>query len=61
VDYKDTDICVCGHMKSTHNINIGWKGYCFICFDPSNIDLRKHEFKLDNLKYIERVAKEKGI
>ena len=58
---KATDECVCGHMRSTHNINARWTGYCFICLDPSDMNVRKHDFRLDNLSYIEKLAKERKL
>lgn len=57
------DYCVCGHEEQVHQ-----SGYpeaqllpiCFNCIDYSEKDAF-HEFKLDNLKYIEQEAKRQGI
>lgn len=63
--------CICGHLKTYHEINrIGYnnptgvpKQWCSECwlFNQKNGINNLHDFKLDNLKYIEQLAKEKGL
>jgi hypothetical protein len=53
--------CVCGHLKERH-INRS----CLACWDTQemfSIRLQKarHLFKLDNLAYVEQVARAKGL
>ncbi len=58
---KDTDICICGHSKVLHEIGDAWKGHCLFCFGVEYDLKRGHKFQLNNLDYIERLAKEKGL
>ena len=58
------EYCVCGHSHWEHRLSEPNKfPYCQICL---NIDGAAriqiwHEFKLDNLRLIEDLAKEKGL
>lgn len=53
MEYKDTDICVCGHSKQEH-----YEDEDPVCIDCANSgkgwDAMWHEFKLNNLKYLEQ-------
>ena len=52
--------CVCGHLSSEHKAR--WKNR--ECVDTMDICLKClycMEFKLDNLAYVEQVAKAKGL
>lgn len=56
------DKCVCGHMRMVHPDNDAWKGYCIFCFgEEFDIENGQHYFRLDNLSYIERLAKERKL
>jgi hypothetical protein len=59
--------CVCGHLKKEHNFepyevlgpeysNYAYCNYC-IRFKAERV----HPFKLDNLTYVEQVARAKGL
>lgn len=72
MDIKETDRCVCGDEKLWHvaiDVNIRTYlpiPYCAYCFSserykPENYNLGFHEFKLNNLDYIERLAKERNL
>jgi hypothetical protein len=52
--------CVCGHFKRDHSgIYIA---VCDACLQMLNPPIHwKHKFKLDNLAYVERLAKERGL
>jgi hypothetical protein len=54
--------CVCGHLKKDHDEGYS-KGYCGICYNKltirqlnSNDTSWHHEFKFDNLKYLEQLS-----
>lgn len=59
-------ICKCGHLESKHRRDNAKDMYCSECWDnittPKNplykIDCVYHNFKLDNLKYLEQKYKE---
>lgn len=62
----DNFICICGHSKKKHRRDrIGDNLYCFLCWDilsseaPSpklvQVEFMYHEFKPDNLKYLESI------
>jgi hypothetical protein len=60
VERFDLD-CRCGHLIKDHGIS-----GCFVCYeglakDLSRYDKGRHNFKLDNLKYLEMLSKEKEI
>lgn len=51
-------LCICKHRKSAHcNIN----GFPDLCIDCYEIFGNAHPFHLDNLSYIEELAKAKGL
>ena len=52
MDYKLSDICVCGHEFGDHDDTDEW---CYECFNPPD-GMPCAGFKLDNLIYIEREA-----
>jgi hypothetical protein len=64
-------ICVCGCPKNYHTTDVDIVfhttfSYCALCFDTAHYDHRNpkrgfHKFKLDNLKYIEDLAKERNL
>lgn len=60
-------LCVCGHKRSRH---MCYHGFCYDCSriedrtwkrEHKIINIRKHSFKLDNLQYIENLAKERKL
>ena len=53
------EYCVCGHLATAH---IRGRG-CAACIDWMNIfdSKNEHTFKLDNLKLIEDLAKERKL
>ena len=57
--------CLCGHSYSIHTKKYGmWPEadvFCQECYIENGKELSWHNFKLDNLKYIEDLAKEKGL
>jgi len=58
------EYCTCGHTKECHAILHGPHGIknlalCLNCVNKNEI--ASHSFKLDNLKLIEDLAKEKGL
>lgn len=63
------NLCTCGHYKNVHlpSDNIFCNAVCLSCHPGENWGYhingwyRVHEFKLDNLKYIEDLAKEKKL
>jgi hypothetical protein len=63
-----TEYCVCGHLEQDHI----WSGYtkcppewcwCRECLFSNDLDSTNHmhEFKLDNLKLIEDLAKKRKL
>lgn len=61
------EYCVCGHQELSHALNIinpsNVQMWCRGCwFDNADGGVSNyHDFKLDNLKLIEDLAKEKGL
>jgi hypothetical protein len=61
---KQHDKCICKHNKKDHDIDpseifsppIGWCNYCFKITDTPC-----KKFRLDNLSYVERLAKERKL
>jgi hypothetical protein len=57
-------VCICGHAANTHEhfhpIETGWM-WCRGCVGISLKAKPIHKFKLDNLMYVELLAKEKGL
>lgn len=60
------EYCVCGHAKEIHSFIKDF--LCAECVEMASYDLHIgeldkafHKFKLDNLKLIEDLAKEKGL
>lgn len=56
------DICLCGcprseHMASSRLISSGWCLGCTTYFP--NLKNQRHNFKLDNLKYLEQLSRGK--
>jgi hypothetical protein len=52
--------CICGHFKREHDD--AYTPRCNACLQMLNPPMHwKHKFQLDNLAYIERLAKEKGL
>jgi hypothetical protein len=59
-DFQDK--CLCGHRSYNHYL--GFHGpYCQGCsvWGTSAYNNYRHEFKLDNLALIEKLAKERGL
>lgn len=61
------EYCICGHDKISHNINgdeidpdPDLFNYCGLC-RFYGILRASHRFKLDNLSYIEQLAKERKL
>jgi hypothetical protein len=52
--------CICGHLEVYHYNNSIGSITCFDCADR-NIKNCTHNFKLDNLRFIEDLAKEKNL
>lgn len=48
------DICVCGHERKYHSMVPMWTDYCLFCIGSDDVKHSKHEFKLDNLRYLEK-------
>jgi len=55
--------CTCGHDESKHRVATNYDGsmkypYCRVCYSNLTVlgtkSLSIHEFKLDNLKYLEQ-------
>jgi len=63
VDYKDTDICICGHPFENHNCHED--SFCLECLFSDGLYGNGEKecdcFKLDNLRYIEDEAKKQGL
>jgi hypothetical protein len=57
MNYKYSDICLCGCKFGDHDDIEGW---CYGCIVPPMV-LQCLEFKLDNLKYVEVEAKSRGL
>ena len=59
-DVSFFDICTCGHDLRFHvnHTDIGYGKYCVGKLNP---DCKCMEFILDNLTYIERIAKERKL
>ena len=56
-------LCICGHTEEFHIVsNFGFGG-CEICIRDLKISYRQicRSFKLDNLRYIEALAKERNL
>ena len=54
------EYCVCGHDYTAHGCTSG--GWCFPCYNKAPLGVESCEqYKLDNLKLIEDLAKEKGL
>lgn len=55
-DYESTWPCVCSHIEGYHAFDdrVGW--HCGDCGVKCN-----QGFKLDNLAYVEMLAKQKGL
>jgi hypothetical protein len=55
--------CVCGHFKREHSGGIrNYVPTCNACLQMLNPPIYwRHNFKLDNLSYIETLAKERGL
>ena len=59
-----TEYCICGHIESQHIMTSYFNiKYCRICYI---LGMKKpmhdeHPFKLDNLKFIEELAKERNL
>jgi len=62
------EYCTCGHEKSNHRwyaqtdvSGILYKEMCAGCYQSFGEETSWHFFKLDNLKYVEDLAAEKGL
>lgn len=62
-----TEYCVCGHPKEMHSADVK-DSLCALCIEMASYDVHIgelgkafHPFKLDNLRYIEDVAKERKL
>jgi hypothetical protein len=57
------EVCIiCGHEKKEHFIG-PMSGYpiCSLCADLSMFTEETHEFKLDNLRFVEDLAEERKL
>jgi hypothetical protein len=52
-------LCICGHVAIQHYSSLTWCETCF--YTHSNTTQWQHNFQLDNLSYIEQLAKEKNL
>lgn len=52
-------VCVCGHTREVHYLTGNGCNTCYYNSQPQ--DKWQHRFKLDNLSYIEKLAKERGF
>ena len=52
-------ICFCGHDEGKHYLTGNGCNHCF--FENKPQDKWQHRFKLDNLTYIEKLAKERKL
>jgi hypothetical protein len=64
--YKSSDVCRCGHTKEFHTLRyVGTKSACakILRIDENQYIewCQCHRFVLDNLYYIERLAKERKL
>jgi hypothetical protein len=63
MNYKATDLCVCGHSFDDHSCNDD--GICLECIFSHGIygdgEEECESFRLDNLRYIEDEAKRQGL
>ncbi|MGH7974846.1 MAG: hypothetical protein ACREBR_04925 [bacterium] len=50
---EDNFPCVCGHNKIHHKLLKPDFQYCSICYHMHGETRSIHEFKLDNLRYLE--------
>jgi hypothetical protein len=56
------DNCLCGHNRMMHDLGENWSGYCLLCFGEKMDMIRgKHKFCLNNLDYIEKLAKKRKL
>ena len=62
------EICICGHNEKNHLILYGDESQLFFCNDCSkernmgvNTFSNFHEYKPDNLRYLEEIAYQKGF
>jgi hypothetical protein len=60
------EYCICGHLNEEHKSKRSSIPGCGGCWDSSmewqdKMNKAEHAFKLDNLKLIEDLAKEKGL
>jgi len=61
------DVCVCSHTREHHTkyrlINGSFRGYCITCFaiKSQNPTDHLHEYKPDNLIFLEEIAYQKGF
>jgi hypothetical protein len=46
--------CICGHGYNNHN-NLYLYVYCSGCYQSKGEEVAYHDFKLDNLQYLERL------
>lgn len=58
--YEETATCVCGHLLLDHS-NYEESPLCVSCANELGQMDMWHDFKLDNLKFIEELAKQKGL
>jgi hypothetical protein len=52
-------LCTCGHVRGSHYLSGDGCNLCFFQNEPQ--DKWQHRFQLDNLSYIEKLAKERGL
>jgi hypothetical protein len=55
---EDLYFCICGHLKKDHDLVAE---YMRLCWGDVNRKCPCRNFKLDNLSYIEQLAKQKGL
>jgi hypothetical protein len=57
------EYCICGHGKFEHFVDKGFlpPAYCEDCLFDLNVENSSHPFKLDNLKLVEDLAKERNL
>jgi hypothetical protein len=59
VDIDYTLTCVCGHTREFHWLTGDGCNTCFYMYQSQ--DKWQHRFQLDNLSYIEKLARERGL
>jgi hypothetical protein len=58
--YQDSNVCICGHLFEDHDCHED--GWCLECsFEADELKQECQQFKLDNLRFVEHLAKKRGL